>query len=233
MRSKPATQLLALFLGITLAVGALIGCAPPVGQVNDRTATATGIVTGTATAMPVPPTHTPSPTQVSPTATPEQTVTIPATPTPAQPTPVPTTPVPPTPTSTPQPWVTLVKGPGDPVYLVVEGVERRWFPNSQSFEAFTQEYGLGWNDIKSYKDFPELWRQTCRLPCGEPMPHYYPIPRGSLVRGTDSPEIYVITNEQLEGVKRQVKVLASDDVDEDQVACVSQDWLDEIPGATP
>ena len=226
-------QLFALLIGGALVGGALAGCAPPLRELNDSTATATTITRGTASPTTAPPTQTAQPTQVAPTATPERTETIPATPTAMQPTPVPPTPVPPTPTATPQPWVTLVKGPGDPVYLVVEGVERRWFPNSQSFEAFTQEYGLGWDDIKSYRDYPELWRQTCRLPCGEPMPYYYPVPKGSLVRAADSPAIYVITNELREGAKRQIKVLASDDVDEDQAACVSQEWLDEIPAATP
>ena len=226
-------QLFVLVVGVALVSGALTGCEPPLRPVNESTATATSITSWTVTPTAVPPTQTSEPTEAPATPTPEQTETSLATSTPISPTPVPPTPVPPTPTATPQPWVTLVKGPGDPVYLVVEGVERRWFPNSQSFEAFTQEYGLGWDDIKSYRDYPELWRQTCRLPCGEPMPYYYPVPKGSLVRAADSPAIYVITNELREGAKRQIKVLASDDVDEDQVACVSQEWLDEIPVATP
>ena len=125
--------------------------------------------------------------------------------------------------------MTLVKGPGDPVYLIVEGLERRWFPNSQAFEAFAQEYGLGWEDIKTYLDYPELWRQACRLPCGEPMPYYYPIPKGTLVRAAESPDVYQITTETREGIKRQVKVLVTGDVDEDQVACVSDDWLEAFP----
>jgi len=129
--------------------------------------------------------------------------------------------------------VTLVKGPGKPVYLIVEGLERRWFPNSQAFEAFAHEYGLGWEDIKSHKEYPELWRQSCRLPCGEPMPYYYSIPKGTLLRAAESPDIYQITTEVREGIKCQVKVLVSGEVDEDEVACVSREWLDAFPMGSP
>ncbi len=111
----------------------------------------------------------------------------------------------------------------------MEGLERRWFPNSQSFESFARDNGLGWEDIKTHKDFPELWRQACRLPCGEPMPHHYPVPMGTLVRAAESPEVYQITSQEHEGIKRWVKVLVSGEVDEDEVACVSKEWLDSYP----
>ena len=129
--------------------------------------------------------------------------------------------------------MTLVKGPGKPVYLIIEGLERRWFPNSQAFEAFALEYGLGWEDIKTHKEYPELWRQACRLPCGEPMPYYYLIPKGTLLRAAESPDVYQITTEECEGIRCQVKVLVSGEVVEDEVACVSQGWLDAFPTGSP
>jgi len=232
MQSKTTAQVGVLLLSLALLGSALAGCVQPERGPTATVVVGSGETTSTVTVTSAPATSTPSLTATASSVAPKPTMTLPE----QTPSAVPATATPlspsPTVTPTPKPWVTLVRGPGDPVYLVIEGVERRWFPNSQSFEAFTQEYGLGWDDIKSYKDYPELWRQTCRLPCGDPMPHYYPVKKGSLVRSADSPDVYEITNEIREGVKRQVKSLATEQVDENQVACVAQEWLDALPEAT-
>ena len=64
------------------------------------------------------------------------------------------------------------------------------------------------------------------------MQYYYSIPKGTLLRDAESSDIYQITTEVREGISRQVKVLVSGEVDEDEVACVSQEWLDGIPTGT-
>lgn len=214
-----------LLIVVLLLGGTLAGCAPATPAVTERTVEVTRVIERVVTATFAPSTPTATSTMVLPTAL------LQSTETPAPPT---VTPAPPTPTlalpaPTMGPRVTLAKGPGKPVYLIVEGLERRWFPNSQSFEAFCHEYGLGWDDLRTHTEYPELWRQTCRLPCGEPMPYYYPIPKGTLVRAAESPDVYEITTEIREGIKRQVKVLVSGEADEDEVACVSREWLDDFP----
>jgi len=212
-----AKKLVLILSVVVLLSGASVGCVPPTPEVIERTVEVTRVIEREVTPTPIPSTPTLVPTVSLPTATPRPTQTS------APPTPVPTS----------IPRVTLVKGPGQPVYLIIEGLERRWFPNSQAFEAFCQGHGLGWEDIKTHQDYPELWRQACRLPCGEPMPYYYSIPKGTLLRAAESLDIYQITTEVREGISRQVKILVSGEVDEDEVACVSQEWLDGFPTGTP
>ena len=212
-----AKRLVLLLSVVVLLSVALVGCVPPTPEVIESTVEVTRVVERVVTSTLIPSSPIPVPTVVLPTVTPLPTQTS----------------VPPTPSPTARPRVTLVKGPGQPVYLIIEGLERRWFPNSQAFEAFAQEHGLGWEDIKTHKEYPELWRQACRLPCGEPMPYYYLIPKGTLLRAAESPEIYQITTEVREGIKCQVKLLVSGEVDENEVACVSQGWLDALPRGSP
>ena len=213
-----AKKLVLLLRVVVLLSVALVGCVPTTPEVIESTVEVTRIVDRVVTPTLIPSTPTLVPTAVMPTATPRPTQT--SVPPALEPTALPT--------PTERPRVTLVKGPGEPVYLIIEGLERRWFPNSQAFEAFTHEYGLGWDDIKTHQEYPELWRQTCRLPCGEPMPFYYLIPKGTLMQAAESPDIYQIATEEREGIKLQVKVLVSGEVDEDEVACVSQGWLDSL-----
>lgn len=216
-----AKRLVLLLSVVVLLSVALVGCVPPTPEVIESTVEVTRAVEREVTPTLIPSSPTPVPTVVLPTVTPLPTQTS-----------VPPT-LAPTPSPTARPRVTLVKGPGKPVYLIIEGLERRWFPNSQAFEAFAHEYGLGWEDIKTHQEYPELWRQACRLPCGEPMHFYYLIPKGTLLRAAGSPDIYQITTEEREGIECQVKVLVSGEVDEDEVACVSQGWLDDFLAGSP
>lgn len=114
----------------------------------------------------------------------------------------------------------LVKGTGDPVYLVERG-QLRWFPNSNAFEAWAEPRGLGWESVVDYSGQPSRWAEICSLPWGEPMSYSYPIVNGTLVQAIGSAVYAIQTNAS--GQQYKERVVGA--VDGNAVAYVSQGWL--------